>query len=145
MLDISDSDIAALSDTDLRELVGLLCESTLRQLGYPTSGVTWGGSQDASDGGIDVRVELTDDQALNGFVPRFATGFQIKKPDMSPSAIKAEMRPDGILRRSIADLVQRSGAYINCQFRRRAQRHPLEGEDSRHGGSGFRSPECRVG
>src|SRR4051794_29357140 len=104
MIEITGADIAILDDEDLRTLVGRLCEAEVRTRGLPASSVTWGGDQDAADGGIDVRVALPPDTAISGFVPRPATGFQVKKPDMPRSAIKEEMRPRGTIRPVIKDL-----------------------------------------
>lgn len=112
MLEITGNDISELSDSDLRSLIGLLCEAELRSIGLPTAGVTWGGHQDAKDGGIDVRVELTTNLHSDGFVPRSRTCFQVKKPDMPRAAIISEMRPNGLLREVIKDLVDAHGAYI---------------------------------
>lgn len=112
MIEITGNEIAQLNDTDLRSLVGLLCEAELRSIGLPTAGVTWGGHQDAKDGGIDVRVELTTVLNEDNFVPRSKVGFQVKKPDMAPSAIVNEMRPKGKLRKVIKDLIDAKGAYI---------------------------------
>ena len=112
MFEITPDDIALLDDEDLRALVGLLCESELRSRGFSTSCVTWGGNQNAADGGIDVRVALSDGAAIDGFVPRPATGLQVKKQDMSRADILAEMRPGGSLRPAIRDLADRSGAYV---------------------------------
>jgi hypothetical protein len=58
MFEITGDGIAALSDTDLRTLIGLLCEAEMRRRGLPTSAVTWGGNQTAKDGGLDVRASL---------------------------------------------------------------------------------------
>jgi hypothetical protein len=69
MLEITGDHIALLSDGDLRNLIGLLCEADLRKRGLPTSVVTWGGEQDAKDGGIDVRVALPVGTPIEGFVP----------------------------------------------------------------------------
>jgi hypothetical protein len=110
--EITPDDIASLNDVDLRSLVGLLCESKARQHGLPASCVTWGGSQTAADGGLDVRVAFPPGTTVEGFVPRPATGFQVKKPDMPRGAILTEMRPDGVLRAAIQELAAQSGAYI---------------------------------
>jgi hypothetical protein len=112
MFDITSDDIALLNDEDLRTLVGLLCESELRARGFSAASVTWGGNQNAADGGLDVRVALQDSDIIDGFVPRPKTGFQVKKPDMSRTDILEEMRPNGTLRPAIRDLADRSGAYI---------------------------------
>lgn len=78
MLDITGNDITELNDTDLRSLIGLLCEAELHNMGLPIAGVTWGGHQNASDGGIDVRVEVDLALQNDGFIPRSNTGFQVK-------------------------------------------------------------------
>jgi hypothetical protein len=48
--------------------------------GHCPSAVTWGGHQNAGDGGIDVRVALPTGAAISGYVPKAATGFQVKGP-----------------------------------------------------------------
>jgi len=112
MLEITGNDIENLNDSDLRVLIGLLCEAELRGVNLPTAGVTWGGDQNAKDGGIDVRVELKSALHDDGFIPRSITGFQVKKPDMPRGEIIREMRPDGNLRTVINDIAKISGAYI---------------------------------
>lgn len=112
MFDVTSDDISQLNDIDLRELVGRLCEAELISRGYSPSAVTWGGSQTAADGGLDVRVELPTDAQINGFIPRGSTGFQVKLPDMPRAKILAEMRPKGKIRRVIQNLVSEAGAYI---------------------------------
>ena len=112
MFEITAQHIADLADDDLRILVGLLCESQLRKLALPTSAVTFGGHQDASDAGLDVRIALPPTTSIQGFVPRPATGFQVKKPDMPRSEILDEMRPHGQIRPVIQRLADQSGAYI---------------------------------
>ncbi|MGM4923430.1 hypothetical protein AB8A31_11030 [Tardiphaga sp. 804_B3_N1_9] len=112
MFEIEGSHIAELTDADLRSLVGLLCEAELRAHGLSTSAVTWGGNQNATDGGIDVRVRIQDGVAPGGFLPRASIGFQVKKSDLTPGLITPEMRPSGSLRVSISDLIAEGGAYI---------------------------------
>ena len=109
---ITGTDIAALNDEDLRSLVGRLCESELRSRRLPTSAVTWGGNQDAADGGIDVRVRIECGEPPGDFVPRTNVGFQIKKTDYTPGLIGPEMQPAGQLRDSINSLIDEGGAYI---------------------------------
>lgn len=112
MIDITPDDIASLNDTDLRELVARLCEAELLSRGLSPVAVTWGGSQTAPDGGLDVRVELPPQTTIGGYIPSKITGFQVKKPDMPPAAIKKEMRPNGKLRPVIQELAMEKGAYI---------------------------------
>ncbi len=66
----------------------------------------------ASDGGLDVRVALPAGTAIAGFVPRAATGFQVKAQDMPPNEIVHEMAPNDILRETIKDLAAVGGAYV---------------------------------
>ncbi|MBC8726109.1 hypothetical protein F6X37_32635 [Paraburkholderia sp. 31.1] len=112
MFEITADDIAILDDSQLRTLVGLLCEAELRSRGYSTAAVTWGGNQNAKDGGLDVRVSLDSRDWEDGFIPRCCTGFQVKRQDMPPRAIVAEMRPNGKLRPAIQELAESDGAYI---------------------------------
>lgn len=112
MLEITGAHIAQLSDEDLRGLVVRLCEAELRANALPLSSVTAGGHQNAPDGGIDVRVDLSDFTERVDFIPRAQTGFQVKCTDMPVSAILAEMRPDQCLRSSIVALAESRGAYI---------------------------------
>jgi hypothetical protein len=112
MFEITGDDIAALSDDDLRSLVARLCEAEVRRQGLPASSVTWGGDQNAPDGGVDVRVNAPKKEQIQGFIPRHTTGFQVKKPDLSRAGILKEMRPGGKVRPVICTLAQQSGAYI---------------------------------
>lgn len=112
MLEITPEDIAQLNDEDLRALIGRLAEAELRHLGLPASAVTYGGNQNAPDGGIDVRVSLRQTGQFGDFLPRGDIGFQVKKSPILPSDIFPEMCPKGTLRSSISDLAQNAGAYI---------------------------------
>ena len=112
LLEIGGDDIAQLNDADLRALVGLLCEADFRMAHLSTRGITWGGNQDARDGGLDVVVRGDIEPPPNSFVPRRNTGFQVKKPDMPRAEILKEMKPDGVLREEIKKLIEENGAYI---------------------------------
>lgn len=82
MFEITGDDIALLDDEPLRAVVARLCEAEVRRRGLSAAAVTWGGDQNAPDGGIDVRVALPDGTPIEGFVPRAAAGLQVKKQDM---------------------------------------------------------------
>ena len=112
LLEIVGDDVAVLEDDDLRTLIGLLCEADYRLAGLPTKGITWGGHQDAKDGGLDVVVRDTVAPPITSFVPRNTTGFQVKKPDMPRAEILKEMRPHDVLRPSIKALIEGKGAYV---------------------------------
>lgn len=112
LLEITGDNIARLDDAELRALIGLLCEADYRLAGLPTKGITWGGHQDARDGGLDVVVRGETPPPQNSFVPRSITGFQVKKSDMPRTEILKEMQPNSILREEIKALIQERGAYI---------------------------------
>ena len=112
MFEITADDITRLDDEKLRAVVARLCEAELRQRGLSPSCVTWGGDQNAADGGIDVRVALPPGSMIDAFVPRLATGFQVKQQDMPRAEILDEMHANGVIRTSIQALADQSGAYI---------------------------------
>lgn len=112
LFEISPRDVGDLSDTDLRGLVARLCIARLADAELPPMPVTWGGDQRAPDGGIDVRVQLSDKDAEKSCFERSVVGFQVKATKMGLSEIQKEMCPGGVLRSSIQDLVRRNGAYI---------------------------------
>ena len=95
MLEITGDDIATLTDSDLRILVGRLCEAELRKHGLSTCYVRYGGHQDAVDGGVDVDIELPEGSTISGFIPRPRVSFQVKREDMPRAKILDEMRPKG--------------------------------------------------
>jgi hypothetical protein len=111
IFEVTTAHIEALTDTDLRTLVGYLAEREVVNAGHSASSVTYGGHQNAKDGGIDVRVTL-DSGTINGFVPRAACGFQVKAESFGPADITREMLKDGKLRASIRALGEASGAYV---------------------------------
>lgn len=112
ILEVTGDQIAQLDDTALRTLVGYLCEREVRAHGQSPSAVTWGGHQNASDGGIDVRVALPTCVMISGYVPKAETVFQVKAQDMPRGAILKEMAPGGVILPSITALAVRGGAYV---------------------------------
>ena len=112
MFEITGEDIQRLDDAQLRTLVARLAIAELRARALPIAGVTAGGDQNAADGGLDVRVEVPEISFAGDFIPRVPLGIQVKKPDMRPAAIAAEMKPKGVLRPVIGQLADASGAYV---------------------------------
>ena len=111
--DVADKDIQELNDSDLRELVGKLCEATLNRHNIDTICVTYGGNQDEPDGGVDVRVKSVEQFNEDWAIPRNNTIIQVKKPSMPNSEIIKEMtKKDGSVKDSIKELVKLDGAYI---------------------------------
>jgi hypothetical protein len=84
----------------------------LADAGLPPAPVTWGGDQRAPDGGIDVRLQLSNEDARFAGFSRNVVGFQVKSTKMGDSNVHKEMCPGGLLKRSIQNLIQRRGAYI---------------------------------
>lgn len=111
-LDITAQDIAELSSGDLRALIGRICEAEVVRAGFPATSVTWGGDDNASDGGLDVEVQLSANPRAGDFVSRAETGVQVKATKMSAGKIESEMKPEGVLRPSIVALAVKGGAYI---------------------------------
>lgn len=109
---LSAADISDLGDGELRELIGRLCEAELMQQGLSTSGVLWGGAQEAADGGLDVTVTAAECFKQPDFVPKESTGFQVKKNTMGKTACKKEMLDKSMVKPVIAELASKKGAYI---------------------------------
>ena len=112
MLEITDKDIEALADDELRTLVGLLAEYEQRGAGQSALKARWGGDQKSKDGGVDVRVRAFVDARPDGFIPCPDTVFQVKKNNITAERIKAEMCPDQLLRQVIRALAHVAGAYV---------------------------------
>ena len=110
--EIQAADISSLDDGDLRELVARLCEAELIQQGIQPSNVTWGGAQEAADGGLDVRISSSVGISIPNFVPRENTGFQVKKHSMSKAACVKEMQEGGKPKAIIKELAAKKGGYI---------------------------------
>ncbi|MFA7332471.1 MAG: hypothetical protein WC326_15485 [Candidatus Delongbacteria bacterium] len=117
MFDVTKDDVSALDDVTLRDLVGRLCEAELHQAGLPVSSVTYGGDQNAADGGLDVCVELASGSPGMGFIPRAFTGYQVKAQNMFKSDILDEMAPNGAPRQILRDLSDKRGAYLMVSSR----------------------------
>lgn len=98
--DITDIDIAELTDTDLRELIGKLCEATLNKNNIDTMCLTYGG--------VNVRVKSSAKFNEDWLIPRNNTIIQVKKPSMLDSAIIGEMtNKDGDIKDCIKELNNR--------------------------------------
>lgn len=112
IFEVTSDDVEKLSDGDLRVLVAYVAEREVIRSSYSPASVTYGGHQNAGDGGIDVRVDLEPTEKIAGYVPRPKTGFQVKAEDMAKGDIIKEMKPKGQLRASIIKLGEAAGAYI---------------------------------
>jgi hypothetical protein len=121
LLQITGKDIGNLRDEDLRDLTGKLCEADYLQAGLSIRKITWGGDQDAADGGVDVRIrrltEINPEIAQpphNSNVPRAETVFQCKKAKkdaITPSKILEEMGKADVVQ-LLSELATVDGAYV---------------------------------
>lgn len=112
IFDIEKDDLLKLNASQLEELIARLAEAELASKGYSLAYVNWSGSMTASDGGIDIHVQVPVEQLNTGFLRRPNTVFQAKKGEMPPSKITEEMRPDGKLSSAIVEQASRKGSYI---------------------------------
>ena len=87
-----------MSDDDLRDLIGHLCEADCRVSNICPTVITYGGHQDAPDGGVDVAVAVNQSFLAHVSIPRSQTVFQVKKPSIARTDILREMKPKGTLR-----------------------------------------------
>lgn len=117
IFDIPASKLTDLSDEDLRELIARLCEAERERKGGYRSEVRWGGDQNAPDGGIDITVKIVENFEPTPMLARRVIGIQVKKPDLSATAITREMRPDKVLRPAISRLADQGGAYVIASAR----------------------------
>ncbi|WP_290689720.1 MULTISPECIES: hypothetical protein [unclassified Haematobacter] len=112
LFDIPSSRLVDLGDEDLRELVARLCEAEREAQGGRRTDVTWGGSQTAPDGGLDVVVEAVGTFSPAGLLVRKKVGIQVKAGDLPPADVGKEMTKGGIVRPAISELASQRGAYL---------------------------------
>lgn len=110
--ELQSADLVPISASDLRELVARLCEAEVLQHGFTAKSVSWGGAQEAPDGGLDVRVDENRIPPSNDFLPRGSTGYQVKKHKMGPAACQAEMLDGDTPKQVLLDLAKSGGAYV---------------------------------
>ena len=111
-LELTVEDITSLNDGDLRELIGRLCEAEFLQQQLPLADVTWGGAQEAADGGLDVSVDSNSRLSQPNFIPRNCTGFQVKKHSMGKAACHKEMLDGTNPKPILSEIADKKGAYI---------------------------------
>ena len=112
MLELDKDDLSKLNESQLEDLVARLAEAEVMARGGQISEVLYGGSINASDGGVDVRVNDTSKTFKPGFIPRPNTIFQCKKSEMPRRSILAEMQQQEELRPVIAKQDAQKGGYV---------------------------------
>lgn len=109
---VTTEDIGQLTDVQARELVARLCQAEVSRRGGSTAAVTWGGDQRASDGGVDVRVEVVPPRGIATFLPNDKSCFQVKAENFNVAKIQKEMAPKGVLRPIFQALADDGAAYV---------------------------------
>ncbi|MGJ8525088.1 hypothetical protein LMG33818_000796 [Halomonadaceae bacterium LMG 33818] len=128
IFDVDKDELPKLSDIQLEEMIARLCEAEVAAQGYSPACVSWSGSINASDEGIDIHVQVPVDAFKTGFVPRSDTVFQAKKHSMSRKKITGEMIIGEDLSKTISRQALKGGGYIivslgdDCSPKSKAQR-----------------------
>lgn len=112
LLEVSKDQIKSLKDDELRELIVMLSNATLKKNNISNKAVLHGGNQDSKDGGVDVRIFVPKLNILNDYIDNPNTIIQVKVPNMTSAEIKKEMLKNGKLRESIENLSSLNGKYV---------------------------------
>jgi hypothetical protein len=112
IFDIEKNQLTQLSDSQLEELIARLCESEIARIGYSPAYVSWSGSINAPDEGIDIKVEVPVKELNTGYLIKPSTVFQAKKHSMPRGQILKEMFKGSDLSPSISEQASKNGSYI---------------------------------
>tara|TARA_Y100001001_G_scaffold156989_1_gene174492 strand:- start:14511 stop:18365 length:3855 start_codon:yes stop_codon:yes gene_type:complete len=112
IFDIEKDDLLRLTDTQLEELVARLAEAEIAAHGHSPAWVSWSGSINAPDEGIDIHVQVPVDTLNTGFLVKADTILQAKKHSMPKASITNEMAADGQLSPTISGQAAKGGSYI---------------------------------
>ncbi len=112
IFDIEKDELLRLSDTQLEELIARLAEAEVAAHGHSPAWVSWSGSINAPDEGVDIHVQIPDDTLSTGFLERPDTVLQAKKHSMSKGQIMNEMVTRGELSATISEQASKGGSYI---------------------------------
>lgn len=112
VFDIEKDDLLRLSDTQLEELIARLAETEIAARSHSPAWVSWSGSINAPDGGIDIHVEVPVDTLSTGFLERPDTILQAKKHSMPKAEITKEMVTNRKLSSTISEQAAKGGSYI---------------------------------
>ncbi|WP_206060557.1 hypothetical protein [Nitrincola alkalilacustris] len=112
IFDIEKDELLRLSDTQLEELIARLSEAEVAAHGYSPAWVSWSGSINSPDEGIDIHVQIPVDTLSTGFLERSDTIFQAKKHSMPKAEITKEMVSDRELSPTISEQAAKGGSYI---------------------------------
>lgn len=112
IFDLEKDELLRLTDTQLEELVARLAEAEVAAHGHSPAWVSWSGSINAPDEGIDIHVQVPVDTLNTGFLQRADTILQAKKHSMPRAEITKEMVTGGELSPTITEQAAKGGSYI---------------------------------
>ncbi|RYC42892.1 hypothetical protein [Pectobacterium zantedeschiae] len=112
IFDIEKDELLQLSDAQLEELIARLAEAEVASYCHSPAWVSWSGSINAPDGGVDIHIQVPVDKLNTGFLERPDTIFQAKKYSMPKAAITKEMTTDRALLPIISEQAGKGGSYI---------------------------------
>lgn len=112
IFDIEKDDLLRMSDTQLEELIARLAEAEVSSHGHSPAYVSWSGSINAPDEGIDIHAQVPVDCLNTGFLERPDTILQAKKHSMPKRKITGEMITGKKLSETISEQAVKGGSYI---------------------------------
>lgn len=112
IFDLEKDELLRLTDTQLEELVARLAEAEVAAHGHSPAWVSWSGSINAPDQGIDIHAQVPVDTLNTGFLEKADTILQAKKHSMPKAAITKEMTSNSKLSPTISEQAAKSGSYI---------------------------------
>ncbi|WP_092797270.1 MULTISPECIES: hypothetical protein [unclassified Janthinobacterium] len=112
IFDIEKDDLLRLSETQLENFIARLAEAEVAAHGHSPAWVSWSGSINAPDEGIDIRVQVPVDKLNTGFLERADTILQAKKHSMPKGDVTNEMVTRGVLSSTIRAQGAKGGSYI---------------------------------
>jgi len=112
IFDIEKDELLRLSDTQLEELIARLAEAEVAAHGHSPAWVSWSGSINAPDEGIDIHVQVPVGTLSTGFIEKPDTILQAKKHPMPKGAITQEMVIDDELSATISAQASKGAGYI---------------------------------
>ncbi|GEK51822.1 hypothetical protein [Vreelandella venusta] len=128
IFDIEKDELLRLSDIQLEELIARLAEAEVAANGHSPAWVSWSGSINAADEGIDIHVKVPANALKTGFLEKPNTILQAKKHRMPRGSITKEMVNRGQLSPTISKQASKGGGYIivslkdDCSPPRKAER-----------------------
>lgn len=117
IFDIDKDELLRLTDALLEEMIARLGEAEIAANGHSPADVSWSGSINVPDEGVDIHVQVKTPELDTGFISRPDTILQSKRVSMPKSAITTEMAKEGELNPTISNQARIGGSYIIVSLR----------------------------